>query len=446
MKLFLVLMMLPFISQAATIAVIDSGVDVEHIDFNHNIWMNPNETENNRDQDGNGYQDDIYGWNFAENNNLVLDRKYLGTFSQDPHKFFEIQGKMFIGTATQADIDWLKEKREDPAFIKEMGIFGNFVHGTHVAGITVENTENLILSIKLIPTEVKPFIAAALKTSKMLMTEDARMKLLKKSLDAIAAQQMKLMEEISLFVNFHKADIANGSFGTGFRNIKPITDKLFKGFFFRNPTEEESIETAKYLLGAMIKSGEKMMTSAPSTLFVFAAGNDKMNNDIYPTSPTNIKMDNSISVAATYKYDFIAPFSNYGEEMVEVAAPGMLIHSQIPGNEYLAVSGTSQAAPFVANVAAEIKNANPSLLPVEIKKILMGTVDKKAFLKGFVKAAGIVNKDRAVFAAKNTFNQSIDEAITLSLGKVADVKSSFGTKMKRDLNFIEPIALPSLIR
>jgi hypothetical protein len=67
------------------------------------------------------------------------------------------------------------------------------------------------------------------------------------------------------------------------------------------------------------------VAKAPETLFVFAAGNDGMNNDLYGTSPANIKADNVITVGATYKNEFFAPFSNYGTKMVEVAAPGMLI-------------------------------------------------------------------------------------------------------------------------
>ena len=93
---------------AATIAVIDSGTDVEHVDFQGKIWMNPGETANNgRDEDGNGYQDDVYGWNFAESNNMVIDRSYLGTFSNDPYKFFELQGKAFMGTITQEEKEWI---------------------------------------------------------------------------------------------------------------------------------------------------------------------------------------------------------------------------------------------------------------------------------------------------------------------------------------------------
>jgi hypothetical protein len=115
-----------FAATASTIAIIDSGTDVEHKDFisNQTIWMNPVETERNgRDEDNNGYQDDIYGWNFAEGNSDVIDRKYIGTFSENPKKFFEIQGRMLLGTATQADLEWVKKAREDKEIMAELAKF-----------------------------------------------------------------------------------------------------------------------------------------------------------------------------------------------------------------------------------------------------------------------------------------------------------------------------------
>jgi thermitase len=46
------------------IAVIDSGVNYEHDDLKDNIWQNENEIENSLDDDGNGYIDDLIGWDF----------------------------------------------------------------------------------------------------------------------------------------------------------------------------------------------------------------------------------------------------------------------------------------------------------------------------------------------------------------------------------------------
>lgn len=403
--------------QAATIAVIDSGLDYKHEFIVPNLWTNPNEVYDRRDNDGNGYQDDVNGWNFAEQNGQIIDYSYLGTFSPDCTKYFDIQGKYFLKQATEEEIAWMKAKVADPKFIKEMGKFGNFVHGTHVAGITVRGTQNHAMGVKLIPTEVKPFFDSLRGKS----ASADRWELLGKMFEQLAMAQMQQLGEIAKFVASHKADVANGSFGTGFKNVKTITDNAYKILFFKAPTPEDSDRAAHLFIDALVKNGQSFVGSAPETLFVFAAGNDGMSNDTYGTSPANIKADNVITVGATYKNEFFAPFSNFGTKMVDVAAPGMLIHSSIPGNEYLKVSGTSQASPYVANVAGQVKDANPSLRPADIRKILMGTVDAKPFLTDKVAAGGIVNPDRARTAGELTKSMKVEEAISRSRAMVRDM-------------------------
>ncbi|MBY0517272.1 MAG: S8 family serine peptidase [Bacteriovoracaceae bacterium] len=425
MKLAIAMVAFSFSVQAATIAVIDSGLDTKHQQLQGNIWTNLKEIEDGRDNDGNGYQDDVHGWNFAEQNGMLIDYKYENTYTADAFKFFEVQGRMLLGKSTPEDKEWLKAARENKELIANLQKFGNFVHGTHVAGITVRDSNNEAMGIKLIPTEVKPFFYGLEKeVSNKSLSADVRMKLLKSGLDALAGQQMKLLEEIGLFVASHKADVANGSFGTGYEQAKGITGMAFKVLFFREAKPEELEEITLYFMNSMITQGQKFVGAAPNTLFVFAAGNDGSNNDKFPTSPTNIKADNVISVSATYDVQFLASFSNYGEKMVDVAAPGMLIDSTIPVDRRLQVSGTSQAAPYVANVAAQIKAMNPALKPLEIKKILIGTADLKDFLKGKVVANGIVNTNRAVLAADLSRSVGISEAITRSRSSVRDVEPS----------------------
>lgn len=56
------------------VGVLDSGVQVDHPGLVKNIWTNPNEVPNNgKDDDGNGYIDDIHGWNFIGGKNADID-------------------------------------------------------------------------------------------------------------------------------------------------------------------------------------------------------------------------------------------------------------------------------------------------------------------------------------------------------------------------------------
>ncbi len=436
LKSFVLLSMLfSSVTLASIIAVIDSGVDLQHPDLIDHAWVNVNEIPGNiRDEDRNGYEDDVHGWNFAENSSMIIDYSYLGTFSQDPYTFFAIQGRSFWGTATPEDAAWVQAKRQDEAFIKEMGIFGNFVHGTHVAGIAAKDSDAKILAVKLIPTEVKlPF------GNKADGVSNARLKIVKKLLAVLAVQQMVMLEEIGFYISSHGATVANGSFGTGYNQAIMIVSKLMK-----KGTAEQKHEATIYFLDALIREGQKMMTAAPNTLYVFAAGNDGVNNDIYPTSPANIKADNSITVAATMDRLRIAVFSSYGM-MVDVAAPGVTIESAIPGGEYLRVSGTSQAAPYVANVAGQIRDANPALTPKETKEIIIGTVDYKVYLQDKVASSGIVNPERAVYAAKASNGRSLASAITLANQNVADIPADVN-KMAEISDWGLVLPLPSMFR
>lgn len=63
-------------SKNVVVAVLDTGVDISHPDIDNNIWINPREIpDNNRDDDSNGYIDDINGWDFVEDDNLVSPDK-----------------------------------------------------------------------------------------------------------------------------------------------------------------------------------------------------------------------------------------------------------------------------------------------------------------------------------------------------------------------------------
>ncbi|WP_225913791.1 S8 family peptidase [Leptolyngbya ohadii] len=68
-----------YTGQNVVVAVVDTGVDYTHADLNDNIWRNTREVANGRDDDGNGYIDDLTGWNFVRNNNNPIDRDGHGT-------------------------------------------------------------------------------------------------------------------------------------------------------------------------------------------------------------------------------------------------------------------------------------------------------------------------------------------------------------------------------
>lgn len=63
-------------NKKVVIAVVDTGVQIDHPDLISNIWTNPGEIPNNGiDDDNNGYIDDVHGWDFKNDDNSVYDRK-----------------------------------------------------------------------------------------------------------------------------------------------------------------------------------------------------------------------------------------------------------------------------------------------------------------------------------------------------------------------------------
>ncbi|MCI0338111.1 MAG: S8 family serine peptidase [Acidobacteria bacterium] len=60
-------------SNTVYVGVIDEGIDLNHPDLRDNIWTNPFDTADGMDNDGNGFVDDLHGWDFFQNNNTIYD-------------------------------------------------------------------------------------------------------------------------------------------------------------------------------------------------------------------------------------------------------------------------------------------------------------------------------------------------------------------------------------
>ena len=278
-------------SRAITACVIDTGADIHHPDLLNNLWVNKGEVgidkkgkdraTNGIDDDGNGFTDDVHGWNFVNNDNDVKD---------------------------------------------EHG------HGTHIAGIIGAEGGNGIGISGVSP-----------KISLMIL----------KYYDAKGTDVNNLVNTVKAIDYAVKMDCNIINYSGG--GIAP------------SPEERAAIERA----------GKK------GILFVAAAGNERSNSDLRKYYPADYGLPNILSVTAIDRFQNVLPSSNYGEQTVDIAAPGNDIISTLPKGLYGYMTGTSQATAFATGVAALVMANNPNLRKAnEIRKYLTQTGDDDEKLAG----------------------------------------------------------------
>jgi hypothetical protein len=115
------------------------------------------------------------------------------------------------------------------------------------------------------------------------------------------------------------------------------------------------LKTPSQELATSISSAEKK-----GIVFVASAGNDGKMEMVYPAGLTNV-----MGVASTNPHDQRSPFSNYGNQIVWVAAPGEAIVTTYPFGTYAAAWGTSFSAPLVSGGVDLIESAQPGLTQMQ---------------------------------------------------------------------------------
>jgi hypothetical protein len=176
-------------------------------------------------------------------------------------------------------------------------------------------------------------------------------------------------------------------------------------------------------------------------LFVAAAGNIGSSNDNFPDYPSSYNLNNIISVLATDTDDGKASLSNYGANSVDLGAPGEGILSCVPyniyGQYYDFFSGTSMAAPYVAGACALVWSRNQSLSHLQVKDIILNSVDQIPALNGLCVTGGRLNLYKAITAVP-----SLDLTITDNVADGASVLP--GDDVNYTISYRNPVTEPCL--
>lgn len=423
------------------VAVLDGGVDVNHQDLKQAIWNNPKEIPGNgKDDDKNGFIDDVHGWNFyttMSKGDEEFDVRELSLQARNnPELKKRLQEKM------QQERVKLKSLKEEQAALEQI---------VQKIGKTAPTRDDFKNYIPVNAAELK--MQMAIVQGLNIYPDYIALKRFEMSRDVNA-----LEIELAYFDN-QDFDLVTGGptahHGTHVAGIiagKPNAAQGIKGIAGSakimvvrttsgyKPVQKEGmvILRADEAPGAagMLKVasgiryaadngarvinmsfGKDWKTSTPSldeavkyaisrdVLIVHSAGNLRLDMDKAESYP-NRKIPEGQKVAASWievgasgwKDDETLPaaFSNYGKNSVDVYAPGIDLTSTAPRNTYWTDSGTSMAAPVVAGLAALIRAYYPKLTAAQVKDVIMKSVSKRAVLKDKCISEGVVNAYEAL--------------------------------------------------
>jgi len=447
--------------ETVIVAVIDSGVDIEHEDLAGNIWVNTGEIPgNNIDDDRNGYVDDVHGWNFignADGTNLGsetlevtrLYAKYRNKYQDAKREMLtkDQQEEFDLFTKVKEEVEENQSKAKQS--LMQMTMTKTFVNNM-IEGFAKQVGDVPIDEVLLdtMDIDIDPQLIGAFK---QIVAEYTAMNDKAPTVNDI---QKSINDDLQGSID-HFDSQANYHYNPDFKSRELIGDNYNdqnEKFYGNNDVEGPDAFHGTHVSGIIgavrgndvgidgVASNVKIMSiravpdgdehdkdvanairyavdngasiinmsfgkgyawnkdvvddavryaEKKDVLLIHAAGNSAQDNDTTDNFPNDTyrkakgflfwkkkKAKSWIEVGAFSNQpgeNAVASFSNYGQNDVDIFAPGVAIYSTTPDNNYRNAQGTSMAAPVVAGVAAVIRSYFPGLKAHQVKEVIMNS-------------------------------------------------------------------------
>jgi subtilisin family serine protease len=424
--------------RTVVVAVIDGGVDTAHVDLIANLWSNAKETAgNSRDDDSNGYIDDVRGWNFIggkDGRNVHHDTyevARLHALCTNAGPAGETLPSALRPQCDRIARDFTQDKQEAEATLQQIQMINSALsravpmlkQATGSDSLTVERVAALRPASPQVEQAKQIYVQLAAngltqdEVEEALKAYDSRVKY---GLDPAYNPRPIVGDKYSdtsekTYGNrdvtgpdaghgTHVAGIIAAVRGNnqGIDGIAPARIMTIRTVPDGDERDKDVANAIRYAVdnGAQIinmsfgkayspyKSAvDEAVKYADSrgVLMIHAAGNDGEDLDQSPSYPTATyegggRAANWIEVgASSWKSadSLAAPFSNYSRQRVDVFAPGVDILSTVPGGGYEQESGTSMAAPVVSGLAALIMSYYSELTAADVKRIILESATKR---------------------------------------------------------------------
>jgi subtilisin family serine protease len=454
--------------KTVVVAVIDSGVDIDHEDLRAHIWVNEDEIPGNGiDDDNNGYIDDIHGWNFIGNKNgeniLYENMELTRLYKQDSEGKYHQQ----VSQAYEAELSKRKGEKADIERFED-----NLNRARYLikqkTGIDVRSAKDLDA---ISPDDGDEVVRASTFLAKRYeagFTDEGLLQY-KNHIREMLEKYLNVDFNPRGLVGDNPTDIADRNYGNpnvrgpranhgtsvagviaAVRNNGLGTDGIatdVKIMCLRStPSGDERDKDVALAIQYAVENGADIVNMSfgkpyspekkfvddavrlaeqRNVLLVHGSGNDGKDIDAEESYPSDRYLDrteatNWINVGATgLRNDETLPavFSNYGQRHVDVFAPGENIISTDSTNTYSMNDGTSLASPVVAGIAALLLSYHPELKPQDIIRILEESSVKMDKLKVMQPGRGQQERKKVKF---NTLSKSGGVVNAYEAMKLAD--------------------------